>query len=78
MAIKDGKIQGDKIQIDLSGPDVNAFMLLGRASSLGKQLGKSKEEIQEMLTEMKSSDYEHLIKVFDQYFGSIVDLYRGK
>ena len=76
MAIKDGKIQG-KIKIDLSGPDGNAFMLLGRASSIGKQLGMSKEEIQEILTEMKSSDYEHLIKVFDDNFGALVDLYRG-
>ena len=31
---------------------------------------------EEMLEEMKSSDYENLIKVFDDNFGSIVTLYR--
>jgi ERCC4-related helicase len=77
MAIKDGKIKGDKIQIDLSAPEGNAFMLIGQANSFGKQLGMTKEEIHKILDEMRSGDYEHLIKVFDANFGSIVDLYRG-
>lgn len=61
------------ISIDLTGPQGNAFYLLGTANNLAKQLGLNGKEIME---EMKSSDYENLINVFDNYFGSIVTLYR--
>jgi hypothetical protein len=61
------------INIDLTGPQGNAFYLLGTANNLAKQLGLNGTEIME---EMKSSDYENLINVFDNYFGSIVTLYR--
>jgi hypothetical protein len=62
-----------KIEIDLTGPQGNAYYLLGIAGNLSKQLNFNSESIQE---EMMSSDYENLIKVFDKYFGSIVTLYR--
>ena len=61
------------ITIDLTGPQGNAFYLLGTANNLAKQLGLNGKEIME---EMKSSDYENLINVFDKNFGSIVTLYR--
>lgn len=61
------------ITIDLTGPQGNAFYLLGTANNLAKQLGLNGKEIME---EMKSSDYENLINVFDNYFGNIVTLYR--
>ena len=61
------------ITIDLTGPQGNAFYLLGTANNLAKQLGLNGKEIME---DMKSSDYENLINVFDNYFGSIVTLYR--
>lgn len=61
------------ITIDLTGPQGNAFFLLGTASNLAKQLGLNSDEICE---EMKSGDYENLVEVFDNYFGSIVTLYR--
>ena len=59
--------------IDLTGPQGNAFYLLGTASKLCKQL-----EIDDtiVLDDMKSGDYEHLITVFDTYFGDIIDLER--
>ena len=62
--------------IDLTGPDGNAFYLLGTAMNLCKQIGISSERTEEILDEMKSSDYENLIKVFDKYFGKAVDLER--
>ena len=31
---------------------------------------------QQFADEMKSGDYEHLIKTFDEYFGCIIDLER--
>jgi hypothetical protein len=61
------------ITIDLTGPQGNAFYLLGTASNLAKQLGLNANEIQ---TEMMSGDYENLLEVFDSYFGSFVTLYR--
>ena len=62
--------------IDLTGPDGNAFVLLGTVSKLCKQIGISSERTDEILDEMRSSDYENLIKVFDKYFGKLIDLER--
>ena len=59
--------------IDLTGPQGNAFFLLGTASNLCKQLGIDEDSV---LEEMKSSSYENLIETFDKYFGSIIDLER--
>jgi len=67
------KKQTKGIEIDLTGPQGNAFFLLGTAKNLAKQLELNSSEI---LDEMKSGDYENLIKVFDHYFGSVVTLYR--
>jgi hypothetical protein len=61
------------IEIDLTGPQGNAFFLLGTASNLAKQLELDGSKIME---EMKSGDYENLLQVFDRHFGSIVTLYR--
>jgi len=44
--------------------------------NLCKQLELSSSRTEEILDEMKSSDYENLIKVFDKYFGLVVDLER--
>ena len=59
--------------IDLTGPDGNAFVLLGIAKGLCKQL-EIEDDI--ILDDMKSGDYEHLINTFDNYFGELVDLER--
>ena len=65
-----------KREIDIDGPDGNAFCLLGIARGFGFQLGWSKAKIAMVSADMKSGDYEHLIKVFDKHFGSFVDLVR--
>jgi hypothetical protein len=62
-----------EMEIDLTGPDGNAFMLIGKAGSLAKQLGLDKDAIQK---ELMAGDYENLIKVFDKHFGHFVTLYR--
>jgi hypothetical protein len=62
-----------KIEIDLTGPEGNAFCLIGIARKLCKQLEKEFEPIQ---TKMMSGDYENLVKVFDDEFGDFVILYR--
>ena len=64
------------IVIDLTGPQGNAFYLLGTAQNFCKQLGMSEKNTQAILDEMRSSDYENLIQVFDREFGSVVTLER--
>lgn len=72
MAIKK-KVNKSTIEIDLTGPDGNAFVLIATASRLAKQLGLDKAKIQ---AEMMSGDYEHLVNTFDKHFGHFVTLYR--
>lgn len=57
--------------IDLSGPQGNAFALIGIASSAAKQLGLDKVAIQK---DMMSGNYEHLLSVFEKHFGSVYEL----
>jgi len=76
MAIKKKKERYGKMVIDLTGPDGNAFALLGYASRLGKQLEFDQEQREKVRIEMMSGDYENLIKVFDENFGDYVDLER--
>jgi hypothetical protein len=61
------------IEIDLTGPDGNAYVLLGYAKNFAKQLDLDFNKIRE---EMTSGDYENLLEVFDSYFGSFVIMYR--
>lgn len=68
-----GKKPIKELVIDLTGPDGNAFVLLGYAKNLASQLDLDFDVIR---AEMTSSDYENLIQVFDKYFGSIVILER--
>lgn len=51
--------------IDLSGPDGNAFALMGYARNLAKQLQVDGAKIVE---DMMSSDYDNLVQVFEQHF----------
>jgi hypothetical protein len=59
--------------IDLTGPDGNAYFLMGYATNLAKQLGIDPKTI---IEDMKSGDYENLVSVFDKHFGSFVTLER--
>ena len=71
--IRDKKSQSE-IVIDLTGPQGNAFFLLGYAKKLAKQFDF--EDVDGLLDDMQSSDYEHLIQVFDEHFGDFVILER--
>ena len=65
-----------EIIIDLTGPDGNAFALMGYARRFARQLGYSKEDQDQLLELMTSGDYENLVGVFDDHFGSFVILER--
>lgn len=62
-----------KIEIDITGPQGNAYCLLGYARQYGKQIGIDVKAVQ---TEMTSGNYENLLNVFDKYFGEYIDLLR--
>ena len=72
--IKSKKSTG--IEIDLTGHQGNAYFLLGTASKMGRQLGLDSDEIGVILRNMRSSDYENLVNVFDRNFGDFVTLYK--
>ena len=63
----------NKIELDLTGPQGNAFVILGVAQNLSKQLELDGEAI---MNEMQSGDYENLVDVFEKHFGNYVILYR--
>ena len=62
-----------KIEIDLLGPEGNAFALLGIARDLAIKLDLDWNYIH---TEMTSGDYENLLQVMEHYFGDIIVIYR--
>jgi hypothetical protein len=59
--------------IDLTGPQGNAFYLMGFANKNARQFGLDGDTI---INEMKSGNYENLVQVFDKYFGEYVILER--
>lgn len=65
------KVNSGPVIIDLTGPDGNAFALMAYAQRFARQLGLDAKQI---VTEMRSGDYENLINVFDSYFGDYVIL----
>ena len=74
MAIKSIKTKKQfPIEIDLTGPDGNAYALMAYAKRFATQLGYDHKMI---IGKMASGDYEHLLEVFDSYFGKFVTLYR--
>ena len=73
MAIKSKSEMPSEIAIDLTGPDGNAFALMGYAKKFARQLGVDSEEI---ISNMMSGDYENLLEVFEENFGEFVILER--
>lgn len=61
------------LDIDLSGPDGNALVLMRYAKSFCEHRGTDSKPI---IEEMISGDYENLVNVFDREFGDFVTLYR--
>lgn len=72
MMIREKKAKGKPI-IDLTGPEGNAYALIGYARRFAKELGKDDKKI---IDEMMSGDYENLLMVFDREFGEYVILER--
>ena len=67
------KTKKSQIELDLTGPQGNAYVLIGTAMNLARQFGYDDEMIKE---QMMSGDYENVVQTFDKYFGEHVILYR--
>jgi len=80
------KPQTGKVEIDLNGPDGNAFVMMGIAKNVHKTLNrnglsptdsegeyKTSDEVQ---TEMQSGDYEHLVDTMELFYGDYIIMYR--
>jgi hypothetical protein len=63
------------IEIDLTGQDGNAYVLMGIAKQLHRQLDLEVSDTA-MLSEMMSGDYENLLAVMERYFGDYIVMYR--
>lgn len=51
-----------KLDLDLEGLDGNAFALLAHANKIAKRVGWNKEQIDELMDEAQSGDYDHLLQ----------------
>lgn len=65
------KTNTPKRRIILSGPDGNAYVLLGYAKALCHQLNLDENKI---VREMQSGCYDDLVLTFDRYFGQHVEI----
>ncbi len=64
------------LELDLTGPDGNAYVLMAHAVKFGKLLGYSQHRIDCIIDEMRLTNYEGLLYTFDREFGSFITLWR--
>lgn len=76
MIVSRDEMPSRPIEIDLNGPEGNAYVLMGYARRLGRQLGFSNNKIEGIIKVMMLTNYEGLLHTFDLYFGDYVIMYR--
>ena len=64
------------IVLDLTGPEGNAFYLIGVARKLATQFEYTKDKIESLTKDLMSGSYEDLILKFDNEFEEYVILER--
>ena len=69
LKIKMPKYPKIKVRLDLSSPDGNAFVILGRVKAAMQKAKISKEERDAFLADAMSGDYEHLLQVCREWIG---------
>lgn len=56
-----------KVEMKLVGMDGNAFAIMGRFQKAAKKAGWNKEEIDNVLKEARSGDYDHLLQTIIEH-----------
>ena len=54
----------------LSGPEGNAFCILGRCQKAASHAGWTEEQFTEFNTKATSGDYSHLLQTVNKYFNA--------
>jgi hypothetical protein len=62
------------MEIDIRGSQGNARFLMGSAERWAKQLEWDQSAIDEMMEDMESGDYNHLLDVIEEKFKYVVTL----
>jgi hypothetical protein len=74
MALVINAPQKTKIDVDLEGPDGNAFQLVGIAIGVAKQIGWDRDDIAAFRTKCYSGDYGNVLALVDKNFGDFINL----
>lgn len=56
-----------RVSLNLVGLDGNAFALMGAFQKQARREGWTQEEIDQVLTECKSGDYDHLLRTLIEH-----------
>ena len=54
--------------VNLIGQDGNAFVIMGLCSAAAKKAGWTKEQIEQVIAEMREGDYDNLLRMATKYF----------
>ena len=60
-------LNGKTVELELVGLDGNAYSLMGAFSHAARRQGFTKEEIDKVLTEAKTGDYDHLVYTLSEH-----------
>lgn len=55
------------VEMDIDGPDGNAFAIMGRVQAALKKAGATKEELAQYSMDSMSGDYENLLAAADKW-----------
>lgn len=55
------------VEMDIDGPDGNAFAIMGRVQAALKKAGATKEELNQYSMDSMSGDYENLLATADKW-----------
>ena len=53
----------EKVKLNLTGLDSNSFSLMGAFKSAARKQGRTKEEIDSVIAQCMSGDYNHLLNI---------------
>lgn len=56
------------VSVKLTGEDGNAFYIMGRTSRAARKAGVPDAEIEKIMNEAMSGDYDHLLRTMMKYF----------